>query len=203
LVQHEHVAAQATAPPLRLDTGLPLAPEGFEAFWQVAFRDLVRVAMIYGATFQEAEDAAAQTLLYMLRRWPIPGNPLAYARRAVISNFIKGRKHGSLQAASRLIEHGHVPRHEGEEDARLAVLEDAEWLTQVLSHLTPAQREVMERVVDGLSYEEIANAIGKSAEVVRRRVCDARARLIRLLSPDGEYRQIQTGKANTSREEAR
>jgi hypothetical protein len=43
----------------------------------------------------------------------------------------------------------------------------------------------MERIADGLSYEEIAQDLGKSREVVRSRLCDARARLIQILNPDG------------------
>jgi hypothetical protein len=51
--------------------------------------------------------------------------------------------------------------------------------------LPRSQREVMERIADGLSYEEIAQDLGKSREVARSRLCDARARLIQILNPDG------------------
>jgi DNA-directed RNA polymerase specialized sigma24 family protein len=58
----------------------------------------------------------------------------------------------------------------------------------------------MQLLADGLSREEIAQTLGKSAEAVRRHICDARPRLAELLHPDGEYR---SDTARTSREEAR
>ena len=135
----------------------------------------------------------------MCRKWPIPGSPLKYARKAVISNFIKDKTRGNLRVTRRLIERGHVPRHEALEDERLAELENNQWVADVLSDLSPGQRDVMQLLADGLSREEIAQALGKSAEVVRRHLCDARARLAELLNPDGEYRSET---ARSSREEA-
>lgn len=91
------------------------------------------------------------------------------------------------------------PPPEALEDERLAELENNQWVADVLSDLSPGQRDVMQLLADGLSREEIAQALGKSAEVVRRHLCDARARLAELLNPDGEYRSET---ARSSREEA-
>lgn len=167
----------------------PPAPDGFEDFFRDAWRELVRHAMIVGATKDEAEDAASQAMLEMLRKWPVQPRPLAYARRAVISNYIKARARGNQRIVQRLIERGHVSRHEGAEDSRLTASEDSEWATDVLSLLPPAQREVMECIVHGHGCDETPAVLGKSSEAVRRNLCDARARLRQLLHPDGQLKQ--------------
>ena len=172
----------------------PPAPEGFEDFFHDAWRELIRHAMIVGATRDEAEDAASQTLLEMLRKWPVRPHPLAYARRAVVSNYIKARTRGHQRIAQRFIERGHVLYQEGAEDTRLTASEDSEWAADVLSLLPPAQREVMERIVQGYSRDEIPAVLGKSSEAVRRNLCDARARLSQLLYPDGEFKPARSRK---------
>jgi RNA polymerase sigma factor (sigma-70 family) len=142
--------------------------------------------MTAGATLEEAEDAASRTYLAMLKRWPVNGAPLAYARKAVVHNFIQDKTRGTGRVAQRLIERGHAsPREDGAEDTRFDALEGNEWIADVLSKLSPYQREVMARIADGLTYQEIAEDLGKSRDVVRRRLCDARARLIQILDPDG------------------
>lgn len=181
----------------------PLAPEGFEGFFSTSFRELVRTAMTAGAKQEEAEDAAAKTLTEMLPAWPIPGNPLAYARQAAVHNFIKDKTRGNRRVAQRLIDRGHVPHQEGAEDGQLTVWEDDRWVADVLSVLPPEQRRVMECIAQGLDREEIAEALGKSRAAVRRSLCDARARLAELLNPDGEPRQPSPATARSSREEAR
>jgi RNA polymerase sigma factor (sigma-70 family) len=184
----------------RLDpcTGMP---ERFEDFYRSSYRELVRAAMIAGATLEEAEDAASKTLTEMLRIWPVPGHTLRYARKAVVHNFIKDKTRGPARVARRLVERGHVAPQEGVEDQWLTALEGREWTASVLSELTGAQREVMQLVADGLSYKEIAEVIGKSGCVVRRRLSDARARLVKILNSDGEFRQRRTT-ARFPREEA-
>jgi RNA polymerase sigma factor (sigma-70 family) len=195
-------AARAVASPRRLDPLPPALLEGFEDFYRSSYREVMRAAMIAGATTEEAEDALSKTLTEMLRIWPVTGRPLSYARKAVVHNFIKDKTRGTARVASRLVERGHVMPHEGAEDQRLAAPEGREWIAGVLSELTPAQREVMRLVADGHSCEEIAETIGKSGDVVRRRLSDARARLVKILNPDGEFRRPRRTTAGPSREEA-
>lgn len=160
--------------------------DGFEAFFRGCYREVVKTAMIAGATQAEAEDAASKTFADMLHRWPVNGAPLGYARKAVVHNFIKDKTRGNARTARRLIERGHVSRRaEGTEDTGLNALEGRDWVVGVLSQLTHAQREVMTRVVDGLTTGEIAGDLGKSQEAVRSLLCDARARLVQILNPDG------------------
>jgi len=158
--------------------------------------------MTAGATQQEAEDAASKTLADILARWnrehvvgvgpdDLEGYayPAAWARKLAVFNFIKSRTRGTRRVAERLIERGHIPLQEGTEDLRLTELEDGEWVAQVLSILPPAQREVMDCIAQGLDRDDIPQALGKSKEVVRRHLCDARKRLAAELRPDGEPRQ--------------
>lgn len=181
----------------------PLAPEGFEEFFRTSYRELVRTAMTAGASLEQAEDAASETLAEMLPKWPVRPYPLAWARRAVLSNFIKDKTRGNRRVAERLIQRGHVPRQEDMEDGRLTEWEDSQWVAGVLSFLPPAQREVMECIARGLDREEIAGKLGKSRDTVRQNFCYARARLAEILNPDGEARQPSPATARSSREEAR
>lgn len=185
--QFESAAEDAAASQQSVHGSSLAAPGGFEAFYRDSYREVVRAAMIAGAKFWEAEDAASKTFLEMLERWPIQGAPLSYARTAVVHNFIKDKTRGSQRVVDRLTERdpAWVLQQEGTEDTKLCALEAQQRVEDVLSELTPSQREVMERIARGLDYEEIAAELGKSREVVRRRVCDARARLIQILDRDG------------------
>jgi len=168
--------------------------------------------MYAGATRQEAEDAATKTLMEMLLRWDTCGRSLAYARKAVVHNFIKDKTRGTPRVARRLIEQGHISHQEAAEDSRLRACEEEEWIVHVLSGLPPAQREVMELIAKGLDRDDIADKLGKTKEAIRRNLCDARVRLSRELNTDGKLRQDPDGEhrqqparrmARTPREEAR
>ena len=189
--------AQAAAPVL---VTRPAPPAGYEDFFRTSFRELVRGAMDAGATLQEAEDAASQTMSELLPKWPLHEPPLTYARKAT---FLKGKERGPRRVARRMVERGHVPHHEGAEDRRLTELEDDEWIGQVLSVLTPAQREVMECIARGLGRDEIPEALGKSPEAIRRHLCDARKHLRRVLNPGPEPAQPPRSTARSPREETR
>lgn len=201
MVEPQQAGAQANVP-TQADA-LPLAPQTFEDFFRASFREVVATAMIAGAEPEEAKDAASKALLEMYLKWPIPGNPLAYARKAAFTNFIKAKERGDGRTARRLIHGGHVPRQEGAEDARLTAWEDEQWIADALSVLPQEQRQVMERIARGLTREEIAGELGKSRDLVRRLICDARPRLAEFLHPDGEPRQLNPKMARSPREEAR
>ena len=97
----------------------PALPPGYEEFFRASFRELVRGAMDAGATLQEAEDAASQTMIELLPKWPLHTPPLTYARKATFHNFIKAKERGPRRVARRMVERGHVAHHEGAEDRRL------------------------------------------------------------------------------------
>jgi RNA polymerase sigma factor (sigma-70 family) len=201
VVEPNQTAVQAVASPA-IKTRPP-APAGYEDFFRTSFRELVKTAMYAGATLEEAEDAAAKTLTEMLPRWTTYDRPLEYARQAVVHNFIKDKTRGPRRVAQRLVERGHVPHEEGAEDHQLTEWEDLEWVAHVLSCLPQAQREVMECIARGLDRDEIAEALGKTKDAVRRNLCDARRRLANELHPNGEHKQAARSTARSPREEAR
>ena len=192
-------AASSTASP----ETRPPAPGGFEDFFRASFRELVATAMYAGATLEEGEDAAAKTLLEMLQRWDACERSLSYARTAVVHNFIKDKTRGTRRVVLRLIERGEVPNAAGAHDSQLTALEDKEWVTDVLSVLPSAQREVMECIAGGLDRHEIAEVLGKSREAIRRNLCDARTRLMRELNAGEEDQQPSRGLGRSVGEEDR
>lgn len=201
----EEATAQAVAPlQPDLQLGCP-PPQDFLDFYRREFRPLAQAVTAYGATPQEAEDAVAEAMDYILKtgKWPIPRNPFAYARRSALNYFLKSKDRSPQRTARRLVERGHVPHHEGCEDAHLTDLEYREWADEILGRLTPAQREALELVADGHNYKEIARRIGTTPATARKRVEKARSRLKAILAPDGEYIRPTTDPPRVSREEAR
>jgi DNA-directed RNA polymerase specialized sigma24 family protein len=167
------------------------AGRGYEDFYKASFRNLARAAMIAGATLEEAEDATAKALAEMSPGWPDKRYTFAYARKAVISNFIREKTRGPGRVARRLRDRGHVPHREGADDPGLTRLENDEWVADVLSCLPPAQREVMGCFARGLEIAEIAETLGKTNETTRKHISDACKRLRAELHPDGERKHQQ------------
>jgi DNA-directed RNA polymerase specialized sigma24 family protein len=163
-----------------------LAPEGSVAFFQRAGKPRIAHAMWAGATEHEAEEAAAETMKDMLRRWSLIDPTLAYARKAVVHAYIKEKTRGPARTVRRLIEQGQVT--EGADDDQLAVLETEDWLACIFSYLTAAQCAVMECIARGTDQSEVAAELGISKDNARRHLCDARKRLTDVLHRDGELR---------------
>jgi RNA polymerase sigma-70 factor (ECF subfamily) len=194
--------AQVTRVPA--PAGQPASPLGFDDLFRDSMRDLVRAAMYLGATKEEAEDAVVKAFTEMLPRWEEIDHPRAYARHAVLSNFVKERQRDQARVALRMIERGIIPRQEGVEDAQLTLWEDDDWLDQqlrvLLDSLPPAQREVMQWAILELSSSEIATVLGKTPEAVRRNLSDARRRLEMTHEP--LWRRLNR-RSRSPREEAR
>lgn len=152
------------------------APPGYTEFFRGTNRDLRKFAMYVGATRDEAKDAAASALAEVLARWGQIDDPLAYAKRAVVSNFLKDKTRNLERTRRRMVERS-AGTATGREDSRLTFWEDREWVMQMLRSLPAGQREVMAFVVDGFKPTEIAALLGKSPEAVRDRLRDARRRL--------------------------
>jgi DNA-directed RNA polymerase specialized sigma24 family protein len=149
--------------------------------------------MYVGATREEAEDAADETLEYMLRRWDTIIPTRSFARTAVVSNFLKAKTRGPLRVARRLVERGHVSVHEGAEDSQLAWPEYKERLEEMLSILTPAQRKVMLCIAMGIDRGQIAERLDMRANAVSRHLSDARKRFAGAFHPDGKQKQPPAG----------
>jgi RNA polymerase sigma-70 factor (ECF subfamily) len=174
------VFAPTVPVPVMMPTAAP--PGAFEEFFRGAYRNLLTVAMYVGATEGEAEDAVASAMEDVFRRWSEIANPLAYARKATVSNFLKDKgRHGRL--IRRVIERGEAAG--GYQDPGLTVWEDREWVTQLLKALSPAQREVMAAVLDEFRPAEVAQLLGATPAAVRQNLHAARRRLIQSLTGQG------------------
>jgi DNA-directed RNA polymerase specialized sigma24 family protein len=160
------------------------APPEFVAFFRAEYRTLMVVVMFVGATFEEADEAAASAMEEVLRRWDQIDAPLAYGKRAALSNFYKEKDRGLDRIRQRL-KQGAEARRDGAVDASMNVWEDQQWVMQVLGSLPPAQGEALALVVDGFTPTEIARLLGKTADAVRQNLHAARARLtLALLDQD-------------------
>jgi RNA polymerase sigma factor (sigma-70 family) len=158
----------------------------FEDFYRGDYRLLLKVALVAGASWDQAQDAVDQAMEDVLRRWPAIEHPRAYARRAVLSHVVKQKKRDQ-ERLPRMLRGGHLVA-EACEDQDLTVWEDAEWVSQTLKSLPSTQREIMEYVVEGLSTTEISELLGKTPAAVRKNVQLARQKLKRGLRPDGTPR---------------
>lgn len=165
-------------------------PPGFEEFFRTKYRRLIGVALLVGASWEEAEDAVDQSMIEVLNRWPDLHKPLAWACKAVVSNFYKQRVRDEKRTEREIKDFG--PRRECEEDANLAELEQWQWVEQVLEELPPAQQEVMACVVAGLDTPEICQLLGKNPANVRKHLELARKRLKAYLGLKYESKQEKT-----------
>lgn len=196
-----------------IDKGLASAPptprvarraaaEGFEEFFRPGYRQLITTAMYAGATRQEADEAAAAAMQEVLRRWGELDDPLAYARRAVVSNFLKERTRNLDRVRRRQVERA-AGIAEGRTDPNLTVWEDREWVLQMLRSLPPGQRAVLAFIVDGFTPTEISNLLGRSPEAIRQSLHDARLRLKAALQREAADQQQPRPSTSPARKEAR
>lgn len=147
----------------------------FAAFFRQHFRTLVAEAIFRGATFYQADEAAQLAMVEVHRRWFEIENPLAFARRATRSHYLKEiLKDRKLQ--NKIVRKGHA-RPEVTEDNGLNVWEDRQWVDQILATLPDAQREAMARWIDGLTPAEIGTDLGKKPATIRKLLQLARDRL--------------------------
>src|SRR5690348_4971450 len=169
----------------------------FTAFFRVHYRTLVRVAMYAGADLDEAKDAASDAMVEICQRWFSLSQPLGYARRAVISHFLKARQRGLERVRLRQVQRA-AGTPIAEDDPRLSAWEDQQWVAQLLEVLSPHQRQTMAYLLDGYSTVEIAQLLGSSPDAVRQRLLQARKRLRQALQQ--ELQQEQQSTANRYRD---
>ncbi|SEG87979.1 Sigma-70 region 2 [Thermomonospora echinospora] len=171
-------------------------PAWFEPFCKAEFRVLARVVMAAGGTLQEAEDAAQDTFVEMLRR-VMDGerirSPRPYARKSVLNRFADVRRRD--RRGHELAVKGGYALPEAWQDLRLEEWEGRQWVDQLLAHCPPAQQKVMRCVLDGLSGREIADLLGKTPATVRKNHQLARRRLRPLVGQ--EYQVAARGDAGS------
>jgi RNA polymerase sigma factor (sigma-70 family) len=160
------------------------SPEvGFEAFWLERYRYHCTVLMTIGASLADAEETISYLAEDILKKntWDTLSNPRAWVRKALLRIYIDQRKR---QRRGRELE---IKKHlipESYLDDGLNVWEDRQWVAQMLRPLSPAQRAVVELIVDGLRPWEIADLLGKTPETIRQHLAHAREKLKANLGPD-------------------
>ena len=159
----------------------PDPPDWFERFYLENIAGLVRIAgrsLAGGGIGARAEDVVQEVFLRAFKNntWPRPEGALAYFRTGVIR-----------QSISELRSHCEtLPLDDRDLDSpvdEVDVLIDEAWVREVFKLLSPAQREIMELVYEGLSGPEIAAFLGKGEPNVRSAIRNARTRLRPLFPP--------------------
>lgn len=159
-----HVAARRPAPP------------DFITFYRASYKDVIKAASSTGATLEQADEATAKAMEEVLRRWGQITDPVAYAKRAAISNFLKDKTRSTDRVRRRMVEQSAHPDLEGD-DPGLTVWENREWVLQMLRSLPPRLRDAMALWADGFEPKEIAVVLGRTPEAIRQRLFAARERL--------------------------
>lgn len=191
----DNAVAQATAAPPAERRAL--SPIEFSSFYRGAYRDLITQAMYAGANKTEAEEAANVTMAEALKCWARIEDPQAWARKAVVTNFVKAKKRDQERIRRQKRDYLVTRALRGDEVFDLLI--EQQYIDELLAHLTAPQREVMELVVEGHRPVDIADMIGISFDAVRQRVLGAGKRLRPLLDKD----QAPRPGAGATRKEAR
>lgn len=147
----------------------------FDRFYRETYETLVKRVMVAGGTWTQATDAADATMEDVFTRWTEIDNPRAYARRAVVSNFLKIKR---LESRGRWrMQSAATAESEPGTEHGLNLWENKEAVMQILGTLPTAQRNVLALIVDGFSPTEIAELLGGTPQAVRKNLERARRRL--------------------------
>jgi RNA polymerase sigma-70 factor (ECF subfamily) len=150
----------------------------FEQFFRAHYRTLLAQARYAGAEKSDAEDAVADAMLDVYASWHRLEEPLAWARKAVVRYFLKGKNRHLDRIRVRQVERG-AGTPPARTDANLTSWEEWQEIKDLLlGLLTPGQRKVMALVFDGYGPTEIAGMFAVRPEAVRQQLCAARAVLV-------------------------
>ncbi|MFF4235945.1 RNA polymerase sigma factor [Actinomadura geliboluensis] len=179
----------------------PTPPARFKEFYRTFYREMLKVAKAAGAvTDQEAEDVVQDAMTDVYKNWASITSPRTYAATAVRRAIAKAQRHERFLIA-RMIERGH---HDpvGKDDSGLAACDTRQHVQQILNQLTPGQRQVISLLIEGLAYDEIAEALGKTPAAVRKQAQLGRDHLKQTLRDEREDR-MEPAQAGQMRKEAR
>ena len=143
--------------------------------------DVYRFALYLSGEPADAEDITADTFV---RLWTAPGEIRTATVKAYLFTIARHLYLDRQRARARLTElddsmPSSTPNAEDGAAARSAV----DHARRAIARLPEADRTALLMRVSGLSYEEIAQAIGASVGAVKVRVHRARKRLIEVLHP--------------------
>lgn len=156
-----------------------------EEHWEVISRRLHRYALALCGEPNEAEDLAQQTIATLLQRAPDLADHAGYARRTLTRLWIdrqrtfRRRFARLMNAAVESITPGQPAGH------ALEIAERLDRTRRAIASLPPRQRAAITlRLVEGLDYPAIADAIGCEVSAVRSSLHLARAAVRRLVDQD-------------------
>jgi RNA polymerase sigma factor (sigma-70 family) len=159
-------------------------PGGFDDFFRTEYRRLVTALMVMGACLAEADDCVAHAMQMLLERWSLqasdPGyvhNPGAYAMKTARRRFTRERHRAQAVALDEV-----EPALAIDEPA-LTMLENRQFVANILECLPLAQRQVMYLITEGYRLAEIAEILRKQPNNVRQIAHQAKKRLRPLLEP--------------------
>ncbi len=143
------------------------------------YADLVRFAAVVGRAADEPDDLVHDALVRTIARRPLAelDNPRAYLRRAIL-NLASNRRRSLARRVRAIARLDPASATEDAYPSDVAALLD----------LTPETRAVLWLAdVEGLSFDEIAEALGSSAQSARQRASRGRQEL-RLRIARGDFR---------------
>ncbi|WP_179280234.1 RNA polymerase sigma factor [Actinacidiphila glaucinigra] len=127
-----------------------------------------------GASWDEAEEAVAETLFYVFPRWKTIRNPRAYCRKAAERAWVHSEVRLRKAPEAALASTWGAPREVAPPGHDYV---DQDYALRHLRALDQQQRRVMALVFDGYSPEEIAEILDKKASTVRSNIRHARKHL--------------------------
>ncbi|MFI6299366.1 SigE family RNA polymerase sigma factor [Nonomuraea sp. NPDC050790] len=151
--------------------------DSFREFMAVHQQSLMRTAYLLTGDPHLAEDLLQSVLLKMLGRWPKLTSPSAYARKAMVNQYISWRRR--LARVTELPSAVPPDRSYSAEDSTIVRLV----MLRALAQLPPRQRAVIVlRYYEDLTEHETAKLLNCSLGTVKSQAHHALARL-RTLAP--------------------
>ncbi|MEV0326433.1 sigma-70 family RNA polymerase sigma factor [Micromonospora echinospora] len=151
------------------------APPELVVFLRDSYRPLMRAAMLAGASKDEAHDAIQDAMIGIAKHWRTIDDPMPYARRAVINNVRKiwlSTHRRAVRRTRYLVKNFERPPDQP------SVWDDRDVFEDMLSKLTPSQRDIVRELLEGFTQAEVADLLGRSHDAVRTALTAIRKRLI-------------------------
>jgi RNA polymerase sigma-70 factor (sigma-E family) len=160
--------------------------EEYKGFVVARYRTLVRAAVLFGCSPQDAEDATQEALIRCYRAWPrvaAADDPDAYVYRVLVNGIARGRRrkwHGEVPYET-------LPERANHEDPAVGV-SLSHPVRESLRRLAPEQRQVLVlRYFADLTEAQIAAVLGIAAGTVKSRA----SRALEALSRDTTLGDLQ------------
>jgi RNA polymerase sigma-70 factor (ECF subfamily) len=138
--------------------------------------DVYRFALFLSGDPAEAEDITSESFV---RLWTAPGDIRRATVKAYLLTIARHLYVDRCRAASRLTElDAALPSPDRSAEDRVAARSDVAQLRRAIRLLPEADRTAVLMRANGISYEEIARALGATVGAIKVRVHRARKRLI-------------------------